>query len=126
MIKYLFRAVVLFAVLVSETLGRPVAASTEFDGNWSATFVTRAGDCLRSLRLEGRIVNGTIAYTGPQSGQKDFSARVASSGTVHGTISAEFGHAVASGRLLPNSGSGTWRGQFGNTICSGTWSATRI
>jgi hypothetical protein len=100
----------------------PAAAQGPFNGTWSVLIVTAKGPCDRAYRYPIRVDNGQITY----GGQADFtiSGRVAANGAVRVTVSRGSQRASGSGRLAGSSGSGTWAG-FGESRCSGTWTAEK-
>jgi hypothetical protein len=126
MISTIFTCSVRVAFLSSIALflGAPASAHAQeaFNGNWSVLIVTNKGSCDRAYRYPVRLRNGRITY----GGQADFSAkgRVAANGAVTVSVSRGSLSASGSGRLVGRSGQGTWRG-FGESACSGTWTAEK-
>jgi hypothetical protein len=111
------RALILTTVFATLAGASSAQAASEFDGIWVVSGVTRTGGC-EPFRLSGQIVNGTAHSPGA-------AFRVAPSGAVTLTISVGPNHGVATGRLSKASGSGTWRAQWPNGSCSGSWTAQR-
>ena len=109
------------AMLIFVGLG--AKAETTFDGSWNAVLVTEAGKCDKSGQVSAKIVNGTLVNPG---GGVALSGRVAPGGEVSGKAAMGPYYVTGSGRLLSNSGSGTWRGQGPNGPCSGVWTANRV
>jgi hypothetical protein len=109
--------------IVFVTLGTTADAATPFDGEWSVLIITSTGTCDESYRFAGRITNGIISYEG--GGAIAVSGRVAPSGALTATVSNGPNYGMASGRLVGNSGKGTWRGQNSIGACSGSWTAER-
>ena len=117
---------ILVAVLGSlATLKAALSATetTRFDGSWTATLITRSGECERSGQATGQIVNGALVSPG---GGITVSGHVNADGELSGRISSGPYYVTGSGRLLSNSGSGTWQGVGPNGPCSGIWSAKRV
>ncbi len=107
-------AAVLFA-----TLTTAAPAQSRYDGAWSVTIITDAGDCDRAYRYGLQIQGGRVFYDGGGVG------RVSSNGQVTVTIQQGSGVATGSGRLSGNSGGGRWRGESPQGRCSGHWQAQR-
>jgi hypothetical protein len=106
--------------LFDETLGANTA--TPFDGSWSAVIITQSGGCDRSTQLSGQIINGVLVSP---AGCVTVSARVKPDGALSGKASMGPYYVTGSGRLLTNSGSGTWQGVAPAGPCSGIWNAKR-
>ncbi len=109
------------AMLIIVELGAKAAMT--FDGSWNTVLVTEAGKCDQSGRVSAQIVNGALVYPG---GGVALSGRVAPGGEVSAKAAMGPYYVTGSGRLLSNSGSGTWRGQGPNGPCSGVWTAKRV
>ncbi len=105
-------------------LAAPAAlARTPFDGNWSVSIITDAGDtCDRAYRYALHIADGRITYDDPAF---DVSGQVAPNGQVRVVVRHGQQQAVGSGRLSRNSGEGLWSGQSPSARCSGHWEAER-
>jgi hypothetical protein len=98
-------------------------ARTPFDGRWSVSIVTDAGDtCDRAYRYELHIADGVISYDDPSFG---VSGRVAPNGQVRVVVRHGQQEAVGTGRLSHDSGEGLWSGQSPSARCSGHWEADR-
>ncbi len=111
------------AVLASSAAAPLTAANiTSFDGTWSAVLMTRSGGCERSGQISGKIVNGTLVSP---VGGVSVSGRVKEDGELSGKVSMGSYYIIGSGRLVGNSGSGTWQGVGPSGPCSGVWNASR-
>lgn len=97
----------------------PAQAKTSFDGNWSVVIITEKGTCDRSYRYPVRINGGSVGYAGEAS--FNVSGRVLPNGSVTVSVSRGDKRANGSGRLMGDSGTGSWTGGE----CSGTWQAER-
>src|SRR4051812_3721270 len=93
------------AALLLTTLTTAAPAQSRYDGSWSVTIVTDAGDCDRAYRFGLEIQGGRVFYDGGGAG------RVSSNGQVTVSIQQGGGVANGSGRLSGNSGGGRWSGQ---------------
>jgi len=106
------------AVLV--TANPPAARAANFDGTWTVTILTQAGNCPSSLRYSVRVIRGRV-FGDDQSYQVNGS--VAANGATMVTVSEKGQSASGSGRLAGNSGAGRWRTRSGE--CIGQWTAQR-
>jgi hypothetical protein len=107
------------AVLVA-AIPSAARAANSYDGIWSVTIITQAGDCPSSLRYGVRVVRGRVLADG-QSYQVNGS--VAANGATRVTVSEQGQSASGTGRLSGNAGAGRWRTSTGK--CSGQWTAER-
>jgi hypothetical protein len=114
-----FTAMAAAAVLVAAV---PLAARAagSFDGLWSVTIMTQAGDCPSSLRYSVRVAKGRV-FGDDQS--YDVNGSVAANGATRVTVSEKGQSASGTGRLSGNTGAGRWRTSTGQ--CSGQWTAQR-
>ena len=96
--------------------------SSAFDGVWSVSIVTTAGDCDRGYRYPLRIAGGHVlkADSDPNFA---VAGAVARSGAIGVTISGGGQSATGFGRLSRNYGRGVWHTSNGE--CSGRWTAER-
>ena len=125
MISSSLRSIVLAGALMGAGIVGPAGtalARTSYDGNWSVLIVTHSGACERALRYPVQISNGNVLSEG---GSASLQGRVAPSGAVRVSVSADSQWAAGSGRLSHDHGSGQWRGQGSAGICAGTWQADR-
>jgi hypothetical protein len=113
-----FTAMATAAVLVAAI---PFAArAANYDGAWSVTIMTQAGNCPSSLRYSVRVAKGRV-YGDDQS--YDVNGSVAPNGATRVTVSEKGQSASGTGRLSGNAGAGRWRTSTGE--CSGQWTAAR-
>jgi hypothetical protein len=113
-----FTAMAAAAVLVAAI---PFAArAANYDGAWSVTIYTQAGNCPSSLRYAVRVARGRV-YGDDQS--YDVNGSVATNGATRVTVSQQGQSASGTGRLSANTGAGRWRTSTGQ--CSGQWTAAR-
>jgi hypothetical protein len=113
-----------FALTVAAALAGVNAASSanSFDGSWNVVLITRSGGCERSGQVTGQIVNGALVYS---AGGVSVSGRVTSEGELNGKATMGPYYLIGSGRLVSNSGSGTWQAVSPAGPCSGIWNAKR-
>ncbi len=121
------RSILLAAALVAVPFWTVSAAPTapgvsQFDGTWSVSIVTDAGECDRGYRYALHIAGGRITYDNPSF---DVSGQVNARGQVSVVVRAGSQAAVGTGRLSRDYGTGTWSGQSATSRCSGHWEAER-
>ncbi len=107
-------AAVLFAAIPS------AARAANYDGAWSVTIITQAGNCPSSLRYAVRVFRGRVLGD-DQSYQVN--GTVAANGATRVMVSEKGQSASGIGRLSGNLGAGRWRTSTGE--CSGQWTAER-
>ena len=113
-----FTAMAAAAVLVATI---PLAArAANYDGAWSVTIYTQAGNCPSSLRYGVRVARGRV-FGDDQSYQVN--GTVAPNGATRVTVSEQGQSASGTGRLSGNAGAGRWRTSTGQ--CAGQWTAAR-
>lgn len=93
------------------------ASATTFDGEWSVRIASSSSTCGNGQTVSIGINNGQISSSMVQA-----TGRVAEAGSISVTLVSGIKRATGFGRLSGTSGSGIWRG----TMCSGTWTASRI
>jgi hypothetical protein len=81
-------------------------ARSAYDGPWDLLFVTQRGACDPIYNVS--VNNGIVSHPNLVK----FSGHVARSGATRATVHEK--HASGSGRLVGNSGRGTWSGYSGN------------
>lgn len=96
-------------------------ARSPYDGSWDLVFVTQRGACDPTYNFPVNITNGVIT----QPNLVRFRGHVARSGTVRASVTVQDRFASGSGRLVGNSGRGSWSGYSGQARCSGYWTAQR-
>ncbi len=102
--------------------GSAASAQQQFNGNWSVDVVTEKGSCSRSYRFPMIIQNGQVRYGGPL--EIGVAVTITSGGVVQGSVGRGAVQANVMGRLVGNSGSGTWAGT-GSLNCAGQWKAEK-
>jgi hypothetical protein len=107
------------AALVA-TIPSAAPAASSYDGAWSVTIITQAGNCPSSLRYGVRVAGGRV-FGDDQSYQVNGS--VAANGATRVMVSEKGQSASGTGRLSGNRGAGRWRTSTGE--CSGQWTAER-
>jgi hypothetical protein len=95
-------------------------AANIYDGAWTVTIFTQAGNCPSSLRYGVRVAGGRV-FGDDQSYQVNGS--VAANGATRVTVSEQGQSASGTGRLSGNAGAGRWRTSTGQ--CAGQWTAAR-
>jgi hypothetical protein len=95
-------------------------AASSYDGLWSVTIYTQAGNCPSSLRYAVRVARGRVLGD-DQSYQVN--GVVAANGATRVTVSEQGQSASGTGRLSGNAGAGRWRTSTGQ--CAGQWTAER-
>jgi hypothetical protein len=102
----------------------PAAAGTRpgaYDGSWSVTFTTRAGNCSSNNSAPFNVSGTQVSSAG---GGK-VTGGVTPNGAVSVHISVGMSAADGKGRLVGNSGTGRWNGIISGDRCSGTWQASK-
>jgi hypothetical protein len=115
---YLIGFSLIFHALSSRILVNPDSPP---DGAWSVLVVT-SGTCDRAYRYALRIADGRVFYEDPSF---SVSGGVDGAGLVRVGVSAGGQSATGYGRLLSNSGQGSWSGRSSTSQCSGHWEAER-
>ena len=110
------------AGLVFLALSGAAQAQQKFDGRWSVLLETQKGECDKAYRYPIAVENGIVRSAGEAS--FNFTGKVASNGSVQGSVTAGQTRANVNGRLAGTSGSGTWT-ISGSRNCSGNWSAEK-
>jgi len=120
------RHLVLSVSLVTGLLAALPAAAREggnYDGTWSVELVTESGLCEARYTYSLSIADSRVRpVSGAASGSATVTGRVGSDGTVGLAVATAAATGTASGRLRPQTGTGTWTV---SALCSGHWTATR-
>jgi hypothetical protein len=93
------------------------ASATTFDGEWNVHIASSSSECGNGQTVAIGINNGNVS-----SSMVTASGHVADAGNISVTLVSGIKRATGFGHLSATSGSGTWHG----TLCSGTWTASRI
>ena len=117
--RYVFTSVTAMQLWLVPTL--PSSADS-FDGSWNIALITQSGSCERSGQVTGQIVKGALVYS---AGGVSVSGRVSSEGDLNGKATLGPYNLIGSGRLVSNSGTGTWQAMSSAGPCSGIWKAKR-
>jgi hypothetical protein len=92
-----------------------------YDGTWTTVFATTRGNCSSGYSVPFQVYGNRVSSAG--------GGRVAGSvnrgGAVAVKVSIGASKASGGGRLVGNSGAGSWSGIISGDRCSGTWQATR-
>jgi len=94
-------------------------AAASFDGAWNVHVTTTSGPCGQSYTYNVTISRGLVSDGGSLSG------RVGENGSLSVMVSDGSQSAHGSGKLVRNSGGGTWHGSGPSGSCAGRWSAER-
>ncbi len=111
---------VAFALAALAFSASPSGAGS-FDGPWSVTIVTQAGNCDAAYSFPVAVQGGRVIASGGAA----MEGRVSGGGAVNVSVSMGASGARASGRLSATSGAGRWSGTMGGSRCSGRWEAIR-
>jgi hypothetical protein len=103
------------------SLTTAAGARTSYDGPWSLSLVTQRGSCDPSYNFSVNINDGVITHPNLVK----FRGHVGKSGAVRASVTVHDKYAAGSGRLMGDSGRGTWSGRAGGERCSGYWTAQR-
>jgi hypothetical protein len=106
----------LSVVFICATAPLPALASP-YDGQWTVTITTSAGDCQPTATYPVIVTEGRISAVG--------AADVAGKVNANGLVRASLQGAHANGRLNGDQGSGKWNGASAGAACSGRWEALR-
>lgn len=87
-------------------------ASSAYDGSWDLLFVTQSGACDPTYSFSVKITDGAVTHPNLVR----FRGHVAGSGAVRASVTVPDKYASGSGRLLRNSGRGTWSGYSGGAL----------
>jgi hypothetical protein len=105
----------------------PVAAEARivrggaYDGIWNVVFATTRGTCNSGYSVPFSVIGSRVS----SAGGGRVSGAVSRSGAVAVRVSVGASRASGGGRLVGNSGAGSWRGIISGDPCSGVWRATR-
>ncbi len=119
-----FSRSILTAAAIAAALA-PVATEARvagsYDGVWNVVFATTRGTCSSGTSIPFTVAGNRVSSAG--GGRVEGS--VNRGGAVAVRVSVGASKASGGGRLVGNSGSGSWSGIISGDRCSGTWQATR-
>jgi hypothetical protein len=98
-----------------------IRAAGAYDGVWNVVFATTRGNCSSGYSVPF-IVRGSRVSS---AGGGRVSGAVSRGGSVAVSVAVGASRASGGGRLVGNSGAGSWRGIISGDYCSGVWQATR-
>jgi hypothetical protein len=116
--RLLFSATIAAFLVASASIAQ---ASSAYDGSWDLNFVTQRGACDPTYSFSVNIADGVVTHPNLVR----FRGHVARSGAVRASVTVQDKFASGSGRLVSNSGRGSWSGYSGSGRCSGYWTARR-
>ena len=111
---------VLAAVAAPGTAGAAGRAGA-YDGIWTTVFATTRGNCSSGYSVPFTVTGSRVS----SAGGGRVSGSVNRGGGVAVQVSVGASKASGGGRLVGNSGAGSWSGVITGDRCSGTWQATR-
>ena len=114
-------AVAIAAAVLPGTADARVRARGGYDGIWNVVFATTRGNCSSGYSVPFTVTGGRVS----SAGGGRVSGTVGRSGGVAVHVSVGASRASGGGRLVGNSGAGSWRGIISGDRCSGIWRATR-
>ena len=118
-----FRSILAAAAVAATSL--PVAAEARrpgpYDGIWNVVFATTRGTCSSGTSIPFSVTGNRVSSAG--GGRVEGTVNRAGGVVVRASVGAS--RASGSGRLVGNSGAGSWAGIISGDRCSGTWQATR-
>jgi hypothetical protein len=92
-----------------------------YDGVWNVVFATTRGTCSSGTSIPFTVAGNRVSSAG--GGRVEGSVNRAGAAAVKVSVGAS--KASGGGRLVGNSGSGSWSGIISGDRCSGTWRAAR-
>jgi hypothetical protein len=97
------------------------ARGRAYDGTWTTVFATTRGNCSSGYSVPFLVSGSQVS----SAGGGRVSGLVNRGGAVAVRVSVGASKASGGGRLVGNSGAGSWSGIITGDRCSGTWQATR-
>ena len=101
--------------------GTADAAARGYDGTWTTVFATTRGNCSSGYSVPFNVVGTRVS----SAGGGRVSGSINPAGGVAVQVSVGASNASGRGRLVGNSGAGSWSGIITGDRCSGTWQANR-
>jgi hypothetical protein len=120
-LRWLLTAVAVVAVAAPVTAEARIVRGGAYDGIWDVVFATTRGNCSSGYRVPFTVTGSRVS----SAGGGRVSGAVSRSGAVAVSVSVGASRASGGGRLVGNSGAGSWRGIISGDPCSGVWRATR-
>ena len=120
-LRWLLAAVALAAAAAPVTAEARIVRGGAYDGIWNVVFATTRGNCSSGYSVPFTVIGSRVS----SAGGGRVSGAVSRSGAVAVSVSVGASRASGGGRLVGNSGAGSWRGIISGDPCSGVWRATR-
>jgi len=120
-LRWLLTAVAVGAVAAPVTAEARIVRGGAYDGIWNVVFATTRGNCSSGYSVPFTVIGSRVS----SAGGGRVSGAVSRSGAVAVNVSVGASRASGGGRLVGNSGAGSWRGIISGDPCSGVWRATR-
>ncbi len=120
-LRWLLAAVAVAAVAAPVTAEARIVRGGAYDGIWNVVFATTRGNCSSGYSVPFTVIGSRVS----SAGGGRVSGAVSRSGAVAVNVSVGASRASGGGRLVGNSGAGSWRGIISGDPCSGVWRATR-
>jgi hypothetical protein len=115
------RRILTVATVAATILPSFADAAGRYDGVWNVVFATTRGTCSSGTSIPFAVSGNRVSSAG--GGRVEGTVNRAGGVIVRASVGAS--RANGSGRLVGNSGSGSWSGIISGDRCSGTWQATR-
>jgi hypothetical protein len=111
----------ILATVAAPGSANATARAGAYNGTWTTVFATTRGNCSSGYSVPFTVSGSRVSSAGGGrvSGSINGAGRVA----VHVSVGAS--QANGGGRLVGNSGAGSWSGIITGDRCRGTWQATR-
>ena len=120
-LRWLMAAVAVAAVAAPVPAEASIVRGGAYDGIWNVVFATTRGNCSSGYSVPFTVIGSRVS----SAGGGRVSGAVSRSGAVAVNVSVGASRASGGGRLVGNSGAGSWRGIISGDPCSGVWRATR-
>lgn len=123
-LRYQLRWLPVLAVLAAVAAPGTASAAGRagaYDGTWTTVFATTRGNCSSGYSVPFLVTGSRVSSAG--GGRVAGWVNRAGGVAVHVSVGAS--RASGGGRLVGNSGAGSWSGIITGDRCSGTWHATR-
>ena len=120
-LRWLMAAVAVAATAAPVTAEARIVRGGAYDGIWNVVFATTRGNCSSGYRVPFTVIGSRVS----SAGGGRVSGAVSPRGAVAVRVSVGASRASGGGRLVGNSGAGSWRGIISGDPCSGVWRATR-